>query len=204
MMMIYFAQFIEEGISERVTRTFGGVGNQDEEDLDFGEEDSDEDVHLGSGEELDDSEDELKDLERFDDEGPNYSIFNPIVDFKGKIKLSLGLKFPSIKAFRKALRHHAIESGYNYYYLHNGSSRVTIYCAKKCSCPMKKARIVCSCKKRKKCPFKVLCRKLKREETYQIKTYKPKHNCGHQHKNPKITTKYLVERYLDDFGDHSN
>ena len=58
----------------------------------------------------------------------SYPTFNVKVDFKGKINLSVGLKFPSNSVFRKALRYHAIESGYNYYYLHNGSTRVIVYC----------------------------------------------------------------------------
>ena len=79
----------------------------------------------GDDEVCSDDDETLKDCE----EGKtSYPTFNLEVDFKGKINLSLGLKFPFNSVFRKALRYHAIEGEYNYYYLHNGSTRVTVYC----------------------------------------------------------------------------
>ena len=75
-----------------------------------------------------------------------YPIFNPNIDFKGNVRLSFGLKFPDNKVFRKALRHHTIENGYNYYYLHNGSKRIMVYCFNRYSCVKKKIKFVkCSC-----------------------------------------------------------
>ena len=77
----------------------------------------------GDDEVCSDDDETLKDCE----EGKtSYPTFNAEVDFKGKINLSLGLKFHSDSVFRNALRYHAIESGYNHYYLHNGSTRVTV------------------------------------------------------------------------------
>lgn len=38
-----------------------------------------------------------------DDEEPTYPEFNPETDFKGKIEVIKGLKFPSNKIFRKSL-----------------------------------------------------------------------------------------------------
>ncbi|XP_057535392.1 uncharacterized protein LOC130813573 [Amaranthus tricolor] len=114
------------------------------------------------------------------------ATFNPEVDFKGKINLSLGLKFPSIYVFRKALRYHAVECGYNYYYLHNGSSRITVYCYNRCDCLKSKARIVnCVCGKDKR-------------------SYIPEHTCGHQHINNKVTALYLAEKYIEDWRENPN
>ncbi|XP_057522472.1 uncharacterized protein LOC130802471 [Amaranthus tricolor] len=60
------------------------------------------------------SDDDLGAL-NVDEEGiVSCATFNPEVDFKGKINLSLGLKFPSIYVFRKALRYHAVECAENY------------------------------------------------------------------------------------------
>ena len=139
-----------------------------------------------------------------DEEGIcSYPTFNPEIDFKGKINLSLGLKFPSTYVFRKALRYHAIECGYNYYYLHNGSSRISVYFYNRCDCMKSKARIVnCVCGKEKKCYFKVHAVKLKDEETLQIRSYFSKHTCGHQHQNNKVTALYLAEKYIDDWRDN--
>ncbi|XP_021740410.1 uncharacterized protein LOC110706767 [Chenopodium quinoa] len=57
------------------------------------------------------------------------------------------------------------------------------------------------CNARRKCRFKIHCRKLKGEATWQIKSLRLKHICGHQHKNSKITSQYLTERYLEDWRD---
>ena len=94
---------------------------------------------------------ELNSLDGSDDEKENhYLVFNPDVDFKGKVNLSLGLKFPSNNVFKKALRHHAIENGYNYYYLHNGGKRVSVYCFNKCGCNRVKGKFKkCSCTQKK-------------------------------------------------------
>lgn len=65
-----------------------------------------------------------------------------MVDFKHKINLSMGIKFPSNKVFRKSLRHRQIDVGYNYYFLQDNSLRVTVYYAKRCDCSRKAGRIL--------------------------------------------------------------
>uniref|UniRef100_A0A803LVZ2 Transposase MuDR plant domain-containing protein n=1 Tax=Chenopodium quinoa TaxID=63459 RepID=A0A803LVZ2_CHEQI len=153
-----------------------------------------------------DSDDDLDSIVGSDDEGVYYPVFTPQVNFKGKIVLSKGLKFPSNIISRKAIRHHVVENGYNYYFLHNNRSKVTVFCAKRCSCPWKKGRfLMCKCGDKKKCRFKIHSRKLKDEETWQIKKYRPDHICGHQYYNPKVTSQYLAaERYLEDWKDDPN
>ena len=44
--------------------------------------------------------------------------------------------------------------------------------------------------------------KLREEETFQIKTYRPEHTCGHQHENNKVTALYLAEKYLKDWREN--
>jgi MULE transposase-like protein/MuDR family transposase len=169
-------------------------------------EENNRDIYYNEeGVELESDDDDLAALD-VDEEGEiNYPTFNPEVDFKGKINLSLGLKFPSTYVFRKALRYHAIECGYNYYYLHNGSTRITAFCFNRCNCSKTKGRIVkCVCGKEKKCNFKVHAKKLKDEETLQIRSYFPKHTCGHQHQNNKVTALYLAEKYIQDWRENPN
>ena len=159
-------------------------------------------MHIGSNEDIVDSDDEVVSEVGSDDEGPVYPEFNPDVDFKGKVVLSKGLKFPTNKCFRRAVQYHAIDHGYDYYFLHNNNHRVSVYCANRCECAWKRARSVeCICKSRRKCRFKIHCRKLKGEATWQIKSLSLGHICGHQHKNSKITSQYLAERYLEDWRD---
>ncbi|XP_057523999.1 uncharacterized protein LOC130803814 [Amaranthus tricolor] len=116
-------------------------GNADEvEDSSDDDYTYDEELRLIVDKEVD--EQNSRDI-YFNDDEPHYPTFNPEVDFKGKINLCLGLKFPSTYVFRKALR---------------------------CDCMKSKGRIVnCVCGKEKKCYFKVHAMKLKDEETIQIR-----------------------------------
>ena len=51
--------------------------------------------------------------------------------------------FGSNEIFRETLRQFAVQPGFDYYYLHNDSQRVSAYCVKKCKCPLKGVRKVC-------------------------------------------------------------
>lgn len=205
-----FSENVDVGITERVIESLGGsklilvqyhrVDGEDEEE-DNVEEEGDQ---LQPDDDLNDNdcEDEPQ-LGSDNERGPEYPIFNPEVDFKKKIELRFGLKFLSNSVFRKALRNHAIENGYDYYYLHNSNLRVYAYCAKRCACPWQKGRKLykCVCNQNRKCRFKVHCKKLKGEETFQIKSFRGEHICGHQHVNPKVSSEYFTERYLEDWRD---
>jgi hypothetical protein len=92
-------------------------------DKEIDEENNKDIYYNGEEDELESDDDDLGALNDEEEGLSSYPTFNPEVDFKGKISLSLGLKFPSTHVFRKAPRYHAIECGYNYYYLHNGGSR---------------------------------------------------------------------------------
>ncbi|XP_057535394.1 uncharacterized protein LOC130813576 [Amaranthus tricolor] len=185
-----------------------------QQELSESEVSSDDDYNCGDEDEYEHDSDlfaeNLEDVDlgalNVDEEGiASYPTFNPEVDFKGKIVLSLGLKFPSTYVFRKALRYHAIECGYNYCYLHNGRSRITVYCYNRCDCVKSKGRIVnCVCGNDKKCFFKVHAVKLKDEETLQIRSYFPEHTCAHQHQNNKVTALYLAKKYIQDWRENPN
>ncbi|KAL2895353.1 StAR-related lipid transfer protein 8 [Bienertia sinuspersici] len=198
-----FNDFVDHDIGERVTRSLGGLSKAVA--LYESDEGDDQGELICNDEDIVDSDDEAVSAVGSDDEGPAYPEFNPDVDFKGKIVLSKGLKFPSNKVFRRALQYDAIEQGYDYYFLHNNNSRVSAYCAHRCGCPWKRARIIqCICKSRRKCRWRIHCRKLKGEASWQIKSARLQHICGHQHKNSKITSQYLAERYLEDWRDDPN
>uniref|UniRef100_A0A803KM67 Transposase MuDR plant domain-containing protein n=1 Tax=Chenopodium quinoa TaxID=63459 RepID=A0A803KM67_CHEQI len=122
-------------------------------DNDYEDKEDDDLFHefVGNNEDIVDSDDEVVNEVGSDDEGPVYPEFNLEVDFKGKVVLTKGLKFPTNKCFRKALQYHAIDHGYDFYFLHNNNQRVSAYCAYKCGCPRKRARILeCKCNARRK------------------------------------------------------
>lgn len=193
-----FNEFVDEGIEESVTHSLRHLR---------GEEgrlsDNDDVVVEGDGfavpdeVELNDSDDEKLSIIGSDDEGPHYPVFNQDTDLKGTIVFIKGLKFADNNLFRKALQWQAIQRGYNYFFLHNNNSRVSVYCAQRCGCPVQKGRILkCTCKVKNKCRIKIHCKKLKKEESWQIKSIRPDHICEHQTNNPKLTSQYLAERYL--------
>ena len=72
-------------------------------------------------------------------------VFNPSTDFRGKVELILGLKYPAPDVFRKALQYHVVQEGYDFYFLHNGKNRMTSYC---------KNRMTACCKNRCECEWK--------------------------------------------------
>ncbi|XP_056688827.1 uncharacterized protein [Spinacia oleracea] len=197
-----FHTFVDQDITESVARTVGGVQEGEEEE----EEDEDKGgFDIGDDVELNDIDNEVVSIIESDDEGPNYPCFNPSVDFKVPFELFKVLKFPSNTVLRKAIRYNAIDKGYNYYYLHKNRSRVSVDCANRCGCPVKGGRSVkCVCKQKRKCRFKIHAKKLKGEKSWQIKSIRPEHICGWKFDNPKVTSKYLAERYLEDWRDEPN
>ncbi|KAH9622115.1 hypothetical protein KSS87_021471 [Heliosperma pusillum] len=196
-----FTENVDEEISSIVHRGLKGLGgdslavNENE-----GQDDIEHEYLVDNDADLVSSEDELHSEHDSDDEVINYPVFNPNTDFQRPIELSLGLKFPSVYIFRKALRYHAVENGYDYYLLHNGSERVSVYCRHRCKCPWVKGRGklgACTCGEKKKCSYKVHAKKCSEEETFQIRSLRLPHNCGWIDHNSKCTSLYLAERYLD-------
>lgn len=154
-------------------------------------------------EESDGDEDDLRSLEGSDEEVDNSPYFNPEVDFKKPIKLQLGLKFRSAELLRKAVRWHAIEQRFDYYFLHNSSKRITIYCRDRCDCPWDAKRtrkIGCFCREEDlNCQFKLYAVKLPLQETWQIRTLSGEHKCVRGIMTSKVNSEYLAEKYLEEF-----
>ncbi|XP_074277285.1 uncharacterized protein LOC141600927 [Silene latifolia] len=118
---------------------------------------------------------------------------------KGK-KLSKGLKFPSVEIFRKALIHHSVKNGYDFWYSHNGRDRVTAQCYNRCNCEWNKKRSKLGksvCEVDNPCRFYVYARKLRDQETFQIKGLRLKHKCVMSNYNRKIGSEFLADKYLE-------
>lgn len=87
-------------------------------------------------------------------------------------------------------------------FLHNKSKRITMFYAKRCACNFFFGNFFASnCPNRRKFLFRIHAKKLKDEETFQIKSLMQEHKCGHQHINAHVTSEYLTERYLEDWRD---
>ncbi|XP_074266843.1 uncharacterized protein LOC141590130 [Silene latifolia] len=141
-----------------------------------------DDLDVRVGEELDvNSDEDISVAGSGDDEAKLYDTFDPAVDFERPIILKKGLKFPCVEVYRKVVRQHAIENGYEPYFEHNDSTRVTVYCRHRCECPWnaKRSRLPkCTCGAKRKCKFRLYAAKLKGDTTtFQIKTLYLDHIC---------------------------
>ncbi|XP_021754555.1 uncharacterized protein LOC110719884 [Chenopodium quinoa] len=137
------------------------------------------------------------------DEEQDYAPwFNADVDFDNPIKLKLNQKFSNASVLRRALRLHAIQNRYEFYYLHNDSKRITVQCRYRCGCEFNSYTCrmpACTCVGGVKCQFKVFASKLVKQQTWQIKTLNLDHSCFRVKKNKMLTAEYIAERYLEEF-----
>ncbi|XP_021737519.1 uncharacterized protein LOC110704038 [Chenopodium quinoa] len=137
-----------------------------------------------------------------DDEHDPSPWLHALTDFKKPIQLVKYQKFINNTAVRKALRVHAIENRYEYWYLHNDSSKITIQCRKRCQCKWnaKKCSLpTCTCVGGRRCHFRVVVRRSVNQDFWQIKRLNLKHNCLRVRSNHNLTAEYLAEKYIEDF-----
>ncbi|XP_021732050.1 uncharacterized protein LOC110698839 [Chenopodium quinoa] len=137
-----------------------------------------------------------------DDEEDKYPWFHASTDFKKPIVLVKGQKFINSKLLRRALRVHAVENRYEYWYLHNDSSKLTIHCRRRCQCKwnVKKCRLPkCTCVGGRRCHFKVVARRSVNQDFWQIKNVNLKHRCVRVKRNLNLTAEFLAEKYIEDW-----
>ncbi|XP_021774681.1 uncharacterized protein LOC110738596 [Chenopodium quinoa] len=153
-------------------------------------------------EEIEGESDDLRSLDGSSDEEDKSPWFDDKSDFSKPVVLVHRLRFSNATVLRKALRVHAIQNRYEYYFLHNDSTRITIQCRNRCGCKFdtKTSRMpLCICRGGVKCSFKIHATKLKRQQTWQIKTMKLEHKCVRSRENKKVTAEFIAERYLEEF-----
>ncbi|KAH7849908.1 hypothetical protein Vadar_024820 [Vaccinium darrowii] len=93
------------------------------------------------------------------------------------LRFVMGMLFSSLQQFKTAITEYAVRGGYGIKFKKNDRSRV---------------RAVCEFK----CPWKALCSKVPRQETYQIKTYEPKHRWNRNYKNVRLNSKFLAGKLV--------
>ncbi|XP_074278428.1 uncharacterized protein LOC141602017 [Silene latifolia] len=159
-----------------------------------------DDLYVNVEEDVDYASDELRSLhESKDDEGCSNPTFNPNHDFSKPIKPRLGLTFPSVEVFRKALVKHSVENGYDFYCSHNGRDMVTTHYYNRCKCEWNKKRSKlgkCFCEIKNPCKYRVHARNLT-EEIFEITGLHLKHNCVMSTYNRKVGSEYLAEKYIE-------
>ncbi|XP_021771768.1 uncharacterized protein LOC110735899 [Chenopodium quinoa] len=102
----------------------------------------------------------------------------------------------------KALKQHAIENRYEYWYLHNDSSKITTQCRRRCKCKWNKKRTrlpMCTCVGGSKCHFKVVARRFVNQDFWQIKSLHLKHKCVRVRSNLNLSVEFLAEKYIEEW-----
>ncbi|KAG5566267.1 hypothetical protein RHGRI_002015 [Rhododendron griersonianum] len=84
-----------------------------------------------------------------------------------------GMLFSSLQQFKTAMSEYAVHGGYGIKFKNNDKSRVRPMCEDGCT-------------------FKVLCSKVPRQETFQLKTCELEHKCNRTYKNVRLSSKFLA------------
>ncbi|KAG5531535.1 hypothetical protein RHGRI_026218 [Rhododendron griersonianum] len=97
----------------------------------------------------------------------------------GKVKFSVGMKFPSAKEFREAVREYSIKEGKDIKFVKNETTRVKAKCATE------------------ECGWSVMASLSQKGESFQVKSHKSEHDCLRTFKVRHVTSMYLAEKYVD-------
>ncbi|CAL8994396.1 unnamed protein product [Prunus brigantina] len=111
-------------------------------------------------------------LPKFDDFRPDTDLSNPI--FK------LGLRFPNVYVFRKAVRNYSVFNRRKIKFSKNDKDKV---------------KAVCDGIKNGKCPWFVYASAVNGSSMVQIKSYEEEHICGTVERNVHANSSWLAERY---------
>ncbi|CAH9064214.1 unnamed protein product [Cuscuta epithymum] len=101
--------------------------------------------------------------------------------------LCKGMRFTSHVECRKALKEWAVKGAFDYTYVNNRRSNITVVC-----------------KNKETCSFRIHASKMSDPGYFQIKTFKPKHECSFSNRNSLVTSTYLSEKYLDELRENPN
>ncbi|KAJ1416598.1 Transposase, MuDR, plant [Sesbania bispinosa] len=120
-----------------------------------------------------------------DDFVTKWPEFNEKTDLHDEVELMKGMKFDSNVTFRKALIEWTIKRGYDIKYIHNDKSRVTAICKDGCG-------------------WRIHASQTQNNLCFQIKSFNPIHQCGRHYENKRVTTKWVANKYLENFRDSPN
>jgi hypothetical protein len=115
---------------------------------------------------------------------PRHSEFHPS-DLHNP-QLCVGQKFPSIKLFREAVRDNNLRKGKDVFFKKNYLARCIVVC------------------RDPGCKYRVYGRKCRDEESFEIRSYQPKHKCTRRHKNTIVKSTWIANKLLEKFRAQPN
>ncbi|KAI8548880.1 hypothetical protein RHMOL_Rhmol07G0308400 [Rhododendron molle] len=104
----------------------------------------------------------------------------------GKVQFTVGMKFPSAKEFREAVREYSIKEGKDIKFVKNETTRVKAKCATE------------------ECGWSVMPSVSQKGESFQVKSHKSEHDCLRSFKVRHVTSMYLAEKYVDSIRSNPN
>ncbi|CAL2270227.1 unnamed protein product [Prunus armeniaca] len=110
---------------------------------------------------------------------PKFEDFRPETDLNNLI-FKLGLRFPSVYVFKKAMRNYLVFNRRKIKFSRNDKDKV---------------RAVCDRIKNGKCPWFVYASDVNGSSMVQIKSYEEEHTCGTVERNVHANSSWLAERY---------
>ncbi|KAK6151999.1 hypothetical protein DH2020_014634 [Rehmannia glutinosa] len=97
--------------------------------------------------------------------------------------MQVGLVFPNVQLYRKALRKHSVKNGFQLLFEKNESNRVTAKCKNLCG-------------------WRIYASFLGKSTSFQIKSIKGEpHRCHRDFRNRSANSTYLADRFLQNFVD---
>nr|XP_023872621.1 uncharacterized protein LOC111985204 [Quercus suber] len=130
-------------------------------------------------------EDDIASVDSSDDEQrPGNVEFNEMTDMEN-VQLVKGMKFPNSKVFRKALREYVIQHHIDIKWKLNDKKKIFVHCKNNCGWRCYASMVTGEC-------------------TFEIKTLYPECTCPITFQNGQVTSAYVANKYLEDFGKNPN
>jgi hypothetical protein len=179
-----------------------GEGSVDNEDGEEGEESEESEESEDGVEDNDDDDDANSDMARSDilisppnsDEeeevAPQSKYVTKSSEFQmadlGHPEFVVGQKFSSIKIFRTAVRECNLSMGKDIKFKKNYLAKCIVVC------------------RDPKCKYRLYGRKCKEEESFEIRSFQPKHTCRRNHKNSIVKSSWIADKLIDKFRAQPN
>ncbi|XP_035546580.1 uncharacterized protein LOC118348629 [Juglans regia] len=133
-----------------------------------------------------DAEDEEDERRNQDRSGPRWPEEDDIAVDLEKPKISVGMKFGSTAQFRETIRRLNLNIGKSIKFAKNDGDRVTVVC----NTP--------------KCPYRVYGSWIRGQQTFQIKSMNPRHDCSRSYKNLIVTSSWIADKMMPLFISQPN
>jgi hypothetical protein len=95
--------------------------------------------------------------------------------------ITIGMKFPNIEMFREAIRVYNVKKGKDIKFKRSERNR--------CVCVCRDAR----------CKYRVYGRKIRDEESFQVRSMQARHICGRKYRNTIVNSTWIAQKLFDKF-----